>query len=332
MIFLFFAVICGALTLSSIIREPRWFRNSIFLLTTILFLFLGIMMESDRAPLIATILSLILVIVIPLSVLAVAVFLLINGIIMVRKEGRRIQNLLSFGAGMAIFLVVGLILYMALVEQNLSTNKKALIALILFLSAYIGFTFVAFLLYSFLYSQLPKEVKCDYVIIHGAGLLHGNQISPLLAGRIEKGIEVYRKGGCRAKFVVSGGKGANETISEAEAMRDYLIKRGIPSPKILMEKESKTTFENLQFCRKLLDPIRRPYHCVFVTSNYHVFRTSLYARKIGIDAQGVGSKTALYYWPSAVIREYVAVMRQFKWGFLVPIIPWLLFYLVSCSN
>ncbi len=332
MIFLFFGVICGALTVSSIIREPRRFRNSIFLLTTIFFLFSGIMMESDHTSLLGTILFLILGIMIPLSILAVAVFLVINGVIMVRKEGRRIQNLLSFGAGMAIFLVVGLLLYMTVIEQNMSVNQTAFVILIILLSAYIGFTFVAFLLYSFLYSHLPKEVNCDYVIIHGAGLLHGNQVSPLLTGRIEKGIEVYRKGGCRAKFVVSGGRGADETISEAEAMRDYLIKRGIPDSKILMEKESKTTFENLQFCRKLLDPIRRPYRCIFVTSNYHVFRTSLYARKIGIDAQGVGSKTALYYWPSAVIREYVAVMRQFKWGFLVPMIPWLLFYLVSCSN
>ena len=104
-------------------------------------------MESNHAPLIATILSLILVIVIPLSVLAVAVFLLINGVIMVRKEGRRIQNLLSFGAGMAIFLVIGFILYMAAIEQNMSENKMALVILIILLSAYIGFTFVAFLLH-----------------------------------------------------------------------------------------------------------------------------------------------------------------------------------------
>ena len=50
-------------------------------------------------------------------------------------------------------------------------------------------------------------------------------------------------------------------------------------------------------------------HDVCVTSGYHVFRTSMLARHMGLDVQGVGSTTALYYWPSAMIREYAAEMK-----------------------
>jgi uncharacterized SAM-binding protein YcdF (DUF218 family) len=51
--------------------------------------------------------------------------------------------------------------------------------------------------------------------------------------------------------------------------------------------------------------------CVIVTSNYHVFRTAIIARKAGIRGQVTGARTAGYYWPSAMLREFAAVFLRY---------------------
>ena len=55
---------------------------------------------------------------------------------------------------------------------------------------------------------------------------------------------------------------------------------------------------------------------LFVTNDYHVFRTSTYARKLGMKGDGLGCRTAGYYIPSAFIREYVALCVKLKWLFI----------------
>lgn len=96
-------------------------------------------------------------------------------------------------------------------------------------------------------------------------------------------------------------------------MKNYLLEIGIKEDNIIMEDQSKTTYENLKNVKEMLDVNGKKNRYIFVTNNYHVFRTSLFARKLKMKAQGVGCKTAGYYWPSAFIREYIAVMVKYKW-------------------
>jgi uncharacterized SAM-binding protein YcdF (DUF218 family) len=51
---------------------------------------------------------------------------------------------------------------------------------------------------------------------------------------------------------------------------------------------------------------------VIVTSSYHVFRTAIIARKAGIRGQVTGARTAAYYWPSAMLREFAAVFLRYR--------------------
>jgi uncharacterized SAM-binding protein YcdF (DUF218 family) len=51
---------------------------------------------------------------------------------------------------------------------------------------------------------------------------------------------------------------------------------------------------------------------VIVTSNYHVFRAAILARRAGLDGQVTGAPTAGYYWPSAMLREFAAVFLSYK--------------------
>ena len=73
--------------------------------------------------------------------------------------------------------------------------------------------------------------------------------------------------------------------------------------------------ENLRNSKAIMDARSGAgaYRAAVVTSDYHVFRTAEYAHKIGLAADGVGSRTARYFWPTAFIREYVAVSNAHRW-------------------
>jgi uncharacterized SAM-binding protein YcdF (DUF218 family) len=105
-------------------------------------------------------------------------------------------------------------------------------------------------------------------------------------------------------------------------MKNYLVETGFPEEDIILEEQSKTTFENLKNVRDMLDVNGVKHRYIFVTNNYHVFRTSLYAKKLKIKAGGVGCGTAAYYWPSAFIREYIAIMFRHKWIFAAIVLLW----------
>ena len=150
------------------------------------------------------------------------------------------------------------------------------------------------------------------------------------AGRLDKGIELWRRQDKRGRIVVSGGQGADEVVSEAAAMHAYLVRNGVPAEAILDEDRSTTTMENLRYSRDLIDSLAQgsPYRCVVVTSDFHVFRCVEYAHKLGIAADGVGSKTSGWYWPTAFIREFVAITKAHPSPYIGIAILWALANLI----
>ena len=173
-------------------------------------------------------------------------------------------------------------------------------------------SFLLFMIYVIFLQIVPKKNDFDYIIIHGAGLLEGDRISRLLSDRIDKAIDIYKKAPNPPKIIPSGGKGDDETISEAEAMEKYLIEKGIPREDIIIENESKTTYENIYNSKKIIESREGRKYTALVTSNYHVYRALRYCRKTGLQCTGIGSRVAFYYWPSALIREYIAVHAEKK--------------------
>ncbi len=95
-----------------------------------------------------------------------------------------------------------------------------------------------------------KDPKVEYLIILGAGL-KGDVPSEVLKYRLNKAVEYYKKNPDTI-FIVSGGQGKDELISEAEAMEIYLSKRGIPIKNIIKEDKSTSTYENLKFSDKII--------------------------------------------------------------------------------
>ena len=102
--------------------------------------------------------------------------------------------------------------------------------------------------------------------------VRGERVSLTLARRLDAALS-YLEQNPEACVVVSGGQGAGEHISEAEAMHRYLTERGIAESRILLEDKSMSTLENFRFSKALIDEAIGPdAKLVFVTTRFHVFR------------------------------------------------------------
>jgi uncharacterized SAM-binding protein YcdF (DUF218 family) len=302
-----------AVFLISFFMDSRAFRNVFFLLWCMLMLIAAVSTMSGSF--LQTLVVFIVVCAAAALLIMPAVFIW-AGILTIRHEGFSLAHSLSILFALVLWGSFAVILF-GLTVRNLSTICTSLIALLLAALCYILATFMGFLVYSELCLLLPKNRKCDFVIIHGAGLLRGSEVSPLLAARLDKGIDVCRKSGAGTKIIVSGGQGGDEKVTEASAMAGYLLARGIPAEDIIPEDRSATTWQNIRFSKEIIDARKPGARVIFVTNNYHVFRTGYYAHKQHLKATGVGCRTALYYWPNAFIREYIAIIRREK---LVPIL------------
>ena len=155
----------------------------------------------------------------------------------------------------------------------------------------------------------------DFIIILGCWFRKDGTLPPLLRGRVDKALEFWRgqkkKTGREARFIPSGGQGENETMPEAEAIRQYLLQEGIDDRLILKEDASKNTWQNMTNSKGIIQETGGG-KTIFATTNYHVFRSGLWARQAGLNAEGIGSKTKWWFWPNAFMRETVGLMKK-RW-------------------
>ena len=148
----------------------------------------------------------------------------------------------------------------------------------------------------------------DAVIVLGAGL-RGEEVSPTLARRLDKAVDYYGKNP-GAVFVVSGGQGTRESITEALAMERYLLKKGIPAGQIIKEQQSTSTYENFLFSGGLLkEKFPDGYSAVFITNGFHVYRAERTANLTGIAPRHIWAGVAWYSVPINYMREMAAVAK-----------------------
>lgn len=320
MLSLALGVVFGVLYLVFRRRDPRLLRNGIFLTSAILFGGFGALLIAAENSVIAAVLLGLVALAVPVSILVFGIGLVANGVTMIRKEGRSLGNRLSLFLGVVVLAlpVVGIALIAIFGLPGLTAAS-----LIAFVSAYASMAFVSFAVYSVVYGRMRHAIDPVAVVVHGSGLI-GGQVPPLLRGRLDRGIRVHRAEVARGNdpfLVPSGGQGSDEPRPEGEAMADYLREQGVPEEFILPETRSRTTRENIALSSEMLREKGRPGTLMLVTSDYHVLRTASLARKMGVDAQVVGSRTARYYVPSAFIREFIALLVENKWVSIIALAP-----------
>lgn len=289
--------------------KPQKFRNCFLLMWALfitMFMLAGLFGDYMQTALI------IMIILVMIILLLVPIMLIINGIIMIKKESFAFAHVLSLILGVAI--AIG---ELSVIGGLLGTMDYSFFLLFgkwfFFLSTsviYFSVIILAFVLYMLFIQFVPHRMNYNYIIIHGCGLIHGDKMTKLLSNRCDKAIELFNKHKVKPMIIPSGGKGKDESISEAEAMRRYLNEKGISDEYILMEDQSFTTLENLKYSKKIIESKEGKHKTALVSSNFHVYRCLVYASKLKMKCTGFGAKVAWYFWPSAVLREFVAVFSQ----------------------
>ncbi len=157
------------------------------------------------------------------------------------------------------------------------------------------------------------DADCPYVLVLGARV-NGTAPSVSLNDRIAAA-EAYLKAHPDSVAILSGGQGADEGISEAECMYRELTKRGIPAHQLWLEDKATSTWENLHFSLELIEEKtgNRPESIGLISSEYHLFRASLFAQACGVEMVGIPAATS---WFSIRINYF---MREVAgvWHYLI---------------
>ncbi|MGC6768609.1 YdcF family protein [Enterococcus sp. LJL128] len=281
-------------------------------------LYLGLLAISSRSPFLIFLLAgifVLLLLLLLVGIYALIIFLYWNAVVVWRKEGHSLANLLTLLLALAL---TGFLILSYVSGRYLPLWAASLFSMFPMCIAYFAIVFYNFLTISVLYQFNRPKYTQHYIIVLGAGLLNGKTVPPLLGKRIERGIQFYQKQkqatDVPPKLLMSGGKGDDEHLAESLAMKQYALEKGIPEEDILVEANSKNTLENMKFSKEIMEQDfgGTSYQAIFTTNNYHLFRAGLFAKEANIKADGIGAKTAFYFLPNAFLREFIAIAMMRK--------------------
>lgn len=146
----------------------------------------------------------------------------------------------------------------------------------------------------------------DYVIVLGAQV-NGTRVSQALKHRLDAAYS-YAMENESAKIIVSGGQGQGEDVTEAEAMFDYLVARGIASERIIKEEQSTNTNENIMYSKEMME---HADYVVVVTNRFHLYRgTGIAKKQLSQKVEGLGAKTGNALFLNYYVREAFAVVKD----------------------
>lgn len=269
-------------------------------------------------------------------ILIFCIALSVSNIQLIRKEGFRISN--ALGILISFVMLLGIPLDFLLSNSFSSGSEmkvrifSACTGVYSSVYAFMECFLIGSILCGILAAMHEPEYNKDYLIILGCAVRKDGGLYPLIRARVDRAIEFYQKQleetGKKAVFVPSGGQGTDETVSEAAAMKRYLLEQGIPEKQILMEDQSKNTVENMCFSRNLIRERTADAKVAFSTTNYHVFRSGIISRQNQFEPDGMGSKTKWYFWPNAFIREVIGMMA-YKWKSIVIVLLPIIMFLIA---
>ncbi len=163
------------------------------------------------------------------------------------------------------------------------------------------------------YGSGKAPEKDSTVVVLGCEV-RGEEPSQALKNRLDSAYR-YLAENPDAKAVLSGGRGDNEDISEAECMYRYLKGRGIAEERLYKEDKSSTTYENIKFTREIIKDKGLSGNIAIVTDWYHEYRASLIAKRQGVENVGaVAAPTQTYLTANLVTREIFALGKELIFG------------------
>ncbi|KAF0649712.1 MULTISPECIES: SanA/YdcF family protein [Streptomyces] len=140
----------------------------------------------------------------------------------------------------------------------------------------------------------------DVAVVFGAGLWRGRP-TPYLAHRLDAAAELYRTG--KARVVLVTGDNSRPDYDEPDAMRAYLVERGVPGERIVSDYAGFDTWDSCARAKRIFGVDR----AVLVTQGFHIRRAVALCRAAGIESHGVGVAEPLDgVWYYGAVRELAA--------------------------
>lgn len=195
--------------------------------------------------------------------------------------------------------------FLVLMQDKHKIYKKiAVLGRILFILFLVSFVFIQSLILSG--ERTDNEVySAERVLVLGS-LIYKDRPSEALQSRLDTAIQLLEKNK-NAVLVLCGGQGSNEVMPEAEMMKKYLLDKGVPQDKILIEDKSTNTIQNIENAKQLYK--LENYKTAVITSDFHLERARKLMLKAGLDGYGMPAPTP--YLPLRVIshlREYCSTL------------------------
>ena len=165
-------------------------------------------------------------------------------------------------------------------------------------------------------ARTDADAGRDYLIVLGAAV-YKDQPSLTLIRRLEGTLQ-YLNEHPDAIAIVSGGMGPGESITEAQAMYDWLIAHKVDPARVIMEPKATSTMENLQFSFEIIRSLgdEPEGRVAIVSSAYHLYRAKLMAKSLGVsDAAGVAAPWGYFFvMLNYFIREAFGVTHLWVFG------------------
>ncbi len=133
--------------------------------------------------------------------------------------------------------------------------------------------------------------------------------SRMLIFRLETAFEYLRENP-DAVCIISGGKGEDEPVSEAECMYQWLTKKGIDPERLIKEEKSTSTRENLAFSKKIIEEKGLEKSITVITNGFHQYRASKIAQSLGMESYSISAKTPVASVPAYYTREMGGVLYE----------------------
>lgn len=232
----------------------------------------------------------------------IGILFLVYGLIVISLIGTGGVFNFFFPVSGAILIVLSFL--MAFMDQKMFTIICAVL-----IGVFIIFAAVESMIISHSFKEPFKGA--DYVIVLGSQIRNDGPSIDYQA-RLDKAYE-YLIDNPDTKVITTGAKGDNEPISEAQGGKDYLLKKGIDSSRIIVEDQSYNTLQNLNNTRRIIenDTDKKDVKVVIVSAIYHLYRASYIADKIGFkNISSTGGHGLWVLLPQYFTREFFGMVKE----------------------
>lgn len=228
---------------------------------------------------------------------------------------RRILNVGNLAGMLVCVLLVVYAIWMPGIHQWIQTfwqKTAGKVVLGIFAAGLITAFILVIVMTSFMIKAAHTKPSENATLIVLGCKAYGERPSIMLEQRLKAAIE-YLNANPEAACVVSGGQGADETISEAECMYLYLTRNGIDAGRIYREDQSATTRENLAYSYEIIKEQSLNESIAIATNNFHEYRAGKIADNLGLEHGAASGHTALWLLPTYYARELLAIL--YEWVF-----------------